>query len=149
MTLKPERLFDFKARFESVVAGSIREDQKSPTLEVDSRLAFADINDRFYRILRQFAPYGPGNLAPLFQSNQLLDRGSKLVGSDKSHLKVSLLEPASGKIMRGIGFGLAEKIKLLQSGKPVSVLYHLEENEFNGYRNLELVVKDIKPDGES
>ena len=144
MTLRPERLTDFKERFENVVAGSIGEDQKSPSLEIDTRLTISEINYKFYRILRQFAPFGPGNLAPLFQSDQLLDQGSKLVGSDKSHLKVSLLEPSSGKTIRGIGFGLADKIKLLKSGEAVSVVYHIEENEFNGYRNLELMVKDIK-----
>ena len=149
MTLKPERLEDFKARFENVVAGSISEDQKIPFLEIDARLAFSEINERFYRILKQFAPHGPGNLAPVFQTDQLKDNGSRIVGRDGTHLKLSLMEPSSGKRINGIAFGMADKLKLLQTEKPISVAYHLTENEFNGRRSLEIMVKDIKLSSEA
>jgi single-stranded-DNA-specific exonuclease len=144
MTLKPERLEDFKAKFESVVSQSILQEQKIPNLEIDAQIVLSDINDRFYRILRQFAPHGPGNLAPVFQTDGLLDDGSKVVGKDRTHLKLSLFEPSSGRKIKGIAFGQADKLELLKSGQPVSVAYHITENEFNAYRSLEMMVKDIK-----
>lgn len=144
MTLKPERLEDFKTRFESVVANSILKDQKIPTLDIDACIAFADINDGFYRILKQFAPHGPGNLAPVLQTDGLIDAGSKKVGKDQSHLKLHLLEPSSGRKYRGIAFGMADKLEMLQSGAPLSLAYHLVVNDFNGFRSLELMGKDLK-----
>ena len=148
MTLKPERLEEFKERFENVVAGSIEHSQKTPGLEIDTSISFKDIDHKLYRILNQFAPHGPGNLAPLFQTDKLVDSGSKIVGADKSHLKLDLVEASSGRRIKGIAFGMADKLELLKSGSRVSVVYHLVENEWNGRRNLELMVKDIKPDSE-
>jgi len=144
MTLKPERLEDFKLRFESVVAGSILKEQKIPNLEIDAQIGLSDIHDRFYRILRQFAPHGPGNLAPVFRTDQLKDAGSRIVGKEGTHLKLHLFEPSSGRSIKGIAFGMAEKLKLLQAGAPVSVAFHLTENVFNGARSLEMMAKDIK-----
>ncbi len=145
MTLKPERLNDFKLRFESVVADSILSDQKIPSLAIDAQLSFSDINQRLYKILKRFAPHGPGNLAPIFQTDNLRDCGSRLVGKDKSHLKLKVMDPSSGKELAGIAFGMSEKLALLQSGEAVSLAYHLVENSFNGFTSLELMVKDIKP----
>lgn len=149
MTLKPERLQDFKSRFEEVVATSILEEQRVPCLEIDAQIGLADISDKFYRILRQLEPHGPGNLAPIFQTDHLKDAGSRVVGKDRTHLKLSLFEPASGRNINGIAFGMADKLVLLESGKPVSVAYYLVENIFNGRRSIEMMVKDIKPSAEA
>lgn len=145
MTLARDNYDSFKKRFEEVVSSTIKEDQLQPEITIDARIEFSDISPKFYRILSQFAPFGPTNLAPTFQTDNLLDTGwSKIVGSDQKHLRLVVKDPQSGMSFTGIGFGLANKIDLLKSGEPFSIAYHIEENEFNGKVSLQLRVKDIK-----
>ncbi len=145
MTLTPEKFGAFKDTFEKVVRESILPEHRKPFIPVDLKLSLDQVSRGFYRILQQFAPFGPGNMNPVFQTDYLQDTGhSRVVGSDGLHLKVVLQEPASGLSIDGIGFGLAGKMSLLMTGKPLSVVYHLDENEFNGQKNLQLRVKDIK-----
>ena len=145
MTLQPENFDRFKIAFEEVVTELILPDQKIPTLLIDATVRFSDIQAKFYNILKQFAPFGPGNLSPVFKTDGLMDTGhSRIVGNDKNHLRLVLQEPSSGICISGIAFGMANKMDLVLSGRPLSVLYHLEENEFNGKKGLQLMVKDLK-----
>lgn len=149
MTLKKERYELFRHRFEEIVKDSIQPEHLIPEIEIDCEVTLAQLTPKFNRILKQFAPFGPQNMTPTFQTNNLVDTGfSKVVGSDQSHLRVVLKDPASGITLTGIGFGMAEKIEIIKSGKPISVAYHLEENEFNGQVSLQMRLKDVKLTGE-
>ena len=148
MTLDIDKLEAFRERFEQVAAAKILPEQRVPALDISAELPFEEITGKFYRILRQFAPFGPGNQDPLFVSHHLQDTGkSRIVGADGSHLKLELHSP-EGTVMEGIAFGLAEKLELLQSGKPVSAVYHLDINEYQGKTSLQLRVKDLKSTAE-
>ncbi len=145
MTLKRENYDAFKQKFEQVVTETILPEQLEPEVSIDASLTLEEANMKFYKILKQFAPFGPLNMAPIFQTDDLIDTGySKVVGADQSHLRVVLKEQASGYTITGIGFGMAKKIDLIKSGKPISVAYHLNENEFNGKVSLQMMIKDIK-----
>lgn len=145
MTLKEEHFELFKSRFEEIVKETIQPDQLVPQINIDAEVSFEDLTPKFYRILKQMAPFGPQNMTPVFQTNHLLDTGySKVVGADQTHLRVVLKDPNSGKKLTGIGFGMAEKIQLVHSGKPLSVAYHLDENEYNGTVSLQMRIQDIK-----
>ncbi len=146
LTVAPEKYEDFKAKFEEVVKNSIKETQKIPEIEIDAKIRFTDIDDKFYRIIKQMAPFGPGNMKPVFITEHVNDNGySKTVGQENKHLRVSLRDLKTGKIMSGIGFGLGDKIDIVRSGKPLSVVYTVEENVWQNRRNLQLNVKDLKP----
>lgn len=145
MTLRKENFESFKQRFEEVVGKSIQPEQLIPEIEIDAEVELAHLDFKFYRILKQLAPFGPQNLAPVFITNHLVESGfSRPVGQDSSHLRLVLKEPKSNITLNGIGFGMADKLPLLQSGKPISVAYHLEENIFNGNRSLQMRIKDLK-----
>lgn len=145
MTLKEENYLAFKNKFEKVVAESIREEHKIPLLEIDSEIRFEDINEKFFRILKQFGPFGPKNMAPIFRTDNLIDTGnSRPVGADKTHLRFEIADPETGIGFTGIGFGLANKIEVLQSKRPFSLAYHLDENHFNGKTSIQLRVLDLK-----
>ena len=144
MTLKKERYEAFRQRFEEVVQRNILPDQLTPEIEIDCTVELSSLNFKFYRVMMQMAPFGPQNMAPTFQTHNLLDAGSKVVGADQTHLRLVLREPKSGVVLTGIAFGMADKISILRAGKPVSVAYHLDENEFNGNVNLQMRVKDVK-----
>lgn len=145
MTLRKDRFEDFKIRFEEVIKARIKPEQLIPEIEIDASLQFHEITPKFYNILKQFAPFGPGNMQPVFRSDNLRDSGfSRAVGQDGTHLKLVLTDPASRIQISGIAFGMADKLSLLQSGQPISVAYHLEENIFNGKSSLQMRVKDIR-----
>ena len=145
LTLKVENIPAFKQRFEKYVAENITEEQLIPQIEVDEEIGLKDINEKFFRILKQFRPFGPGNLKPVFVTKRVFDYGtSKKVGKDQDHLKVELIEEKSGSIKQGIAFSMGEYLDHLQTGNPFDVCYTIEENVYNGRSTLQMMLKDMK-----
>lgn len=147
MTLTHDRLDAFKARFEEVVQATIRPESMYPEILIDAELALADINYTFYNIVQQFAPFGPFNLKPVFLSRKVRDYegNSKIV--KEQHIRFSVHQAGKDN-MQGIAFGLADKMDIVKSGQPFDMIYTLDENEWNGYKSLQLRVLDIAPSGE-
>jgi single-stranded-DNA-specific exonuclease len=149
-SLKPENLENFKHAFEAYVKDNITEDSLVPEIKIDAEIHLNEINNKFYRILRQFAPFGPGNMAPVFITKDVMDTGNaKVVG--KNHLKLEVVHAnISGYPFPAIAFQQAEKIKYIQGqGLTFNICYHLEENEWNGQKNLQLNVVDIHSEPEN
>ena len=146
LTLLPENYASFKKAFETVVSTSIEERLLVPELNVDMTMDLNQITPKFYRILKQFAPFGPGNMRPQFLSRHLKDTGyGKCVGADKTHLKITVTQSDHPTTtIGGIGFGLGAKAPLITSKKPFMAVYTLDENEWNGQTNIQLKLKDIK-----
>lgn len=146
LTMKIENVRAFSERFEEIVTKTVTDRQQTQTIEVDSKLALHEITPRFYRILRQFAPFGPHNLAPVFSTEDVIDAGtSRLVGKNLEHIKLDMMEPdASSGIFPGIAFNLAGKFPVIQSGTPFDICYSIELNEFRGKTNLQLNIRDLK-----
>jgi len=147
LTLKKENIKPFMEKFESYVNNTITEDQLVPRVFIDSELTFSEINEDFFKIIKQFEPFGPDNMAPVFVSRNVFDIGSgHMVGSSGEHLKLDLCQESSGtKIFPAIAFAQANHFEHIKKGKPFDVCYSVEMNEFRGKRNLQLNVKDIKP----
>ena len=117
LTLKEDQYEGFKAKFEAVVANTIDKTLLVPEVSVDAQIHLNDITPKFYRILSQLAPFGPGNMTPVFMSENLKDTGyGKCVGEDGKHLRFTATQDGSGKIV-GIGFGLGDKFNLIQNRK--------------------------------
>ena len=103
-----------------------------------------DITPKLYRVLKQFAPFGPGNMAPTFMTCHLVDTGyGKCVGADKSHLRVVVKQGGFAEFT-GIGFGLGKKDAIACGGKPFKAVYSIDENEWQGNVSLQLRLKDIR-----
>jgi len=144
LSLRPENLEKFSARFESVVRERLLGIELVPVIDVDEPLSLNTINSRFYSVLKQFAPFGPGNMAPLFMTKGVIDAGgSRIVG--KNHLKLSVIHPdIAGGPFSAIAFQQGERYELIEKQIPFNICYHIEENEWNGSVNLQLNIKDIK-----
>jgi len=141
LTLRPENFEAFKMKFEEVVSATIGERSLTPEIEISSELHPKEVTPKFYNILRQFGPFGPENMRPLFITEGVTDTGwSKVVGTE--HLKFSVKKDEA--MLQGVGFGMAEHIAKVKSGAPFDICYALEENEWNGRKRVEMVVKDIK-----
>jgi single-stranded-DNA-specific exonuclease len=146
ITLKPENIAEFKRRFENVVADTITEEQLLPSVEIDAEIAFSDITPKFLRILKQFQPFGPQNMTPVFMTRAVLDTGNmKIVGKYDEHLKLEVYQQNNPELrFSSIGFQLAEHYADLRSGMPFDICYTIEENNFKGRSIIQLYVKDIR-----
>jgi len=145
LSLKPENLDAFMNKFEDYVVSTIEQEMLTPEVEIDARICLKDINKKFFRILKQFAPFGPGNMSPVFESDEVIDTGfARVVG--KNHLKLEVVhQNVRGYPMSAIAFQQSEHLEHIARSKPFKICYHIEENEWNGVVNLQLNVKDIKP----
>jgi len=141
MTLKPDNVEAFCQRFEEVVQQSIHPDLLVPEIVIDIELRFRDITQSFYNILSQMEPFGPENLRPTFVSRGVVNTGYSRVVKEK-HLRFSLRQ--DGVTFTGIGFGMADKMPLLEQNLPVDVVYKIDINEWNGEKSLQLRVVDVK-----
>jgi single-stranded-DNA-specific exonuclease len=144
MTLKEENYQNFKNAFENEVKNTIPPDLLIPEISVDFELDFSDINEKFMRILKQFEPFGPENMTPVFMSKNVVDSGyPKTLGNDAEHLKVFVKQNYSPNF-NGIGFGLGKKIDIVKNNNPFEAVYVVEENEWNGNVSLQLQLRDIR-----
>ena len=141
ITLLPEQVEAFTLKFEETVASTIRPASLFPELIVDAILPFDAIRPSFYNILEQMQPFGPGNTQPVFVSRNVSDNGSRIV--KEQHIRFALRQGAT--FMDGIGFSLATKFPLLQTGNPFDIVYTIEENDWNNQKNLQLKVIDFVP----
>ncbi|MFV0391671.1 MAG: single-stranded-DNA-specific exonuclease RecJ [Paludibacteraceae bacterium] len=145
LTMKVENVNEFSRRFEEYVASNIQEEQTYPQIEIDAVLEFKDITPKFFRVLKQFAPFGPGNMKPIFESKNVYDFGSsRLVGKEQEHLKLELVDASSENVMNGIAFRMYEFNDHLKALNPLDICYTLEENTFNNNTSLQLMIRDIK-----
>jgi single-stranded-DNA-specific exonuclease len=144
LSLKPENLSVFRDRFESAVIQRLAGKELMPEIEIDCFLPLNAIHSRFFNVLKQFAPFGPGNMAPLFRTDGIVDAGgSRVVG--KNHLKLLVVHPEiSGGPFSAIAFQQGDQIVKIEKGIPFNMCYHIEENEWNGSVSIQLNSKDIK-----
>ncbi len=148
VTLKPEKFELFKQSFEETVAKTLDPSLKERSITLDAELGLHEIQPKFFRILKQFAPFGPGNMSPNFVARGVQDTGyAKTVGQDGTHLKGRFCFNDAHAI-DFIGFNLGDKLPLVQSLKKVDIVFSIDENEWNGKITLQLKVKDIKVSGE-
>jgi single-stranded-DNA-specific exonuclease len=143
ITLSESRVDEFIDKFEKVVSATITAEQQIPEIEVDAEIPLSLVKPSFHNILKQFEPFGPANMRPVFLTRGLYDyRGNSSIVKEQ-HLRIAAHQQ-NGSIVEGIGFNLADKYELVRNG-PFDMLYHIEENEHNGNIRLQIRVVDIKP----
>jgi single-stranded-DNA-specific exonuclease len=141
LTLEIEKIDAFREKFEQVVASRITPELLIPEINIDAEIKFKDINQSFFDIISQMEPFGPDNLRPVFIATNVTDTGwSKIVKEE--HIRFSLQQ--DGAVFTGIGFGMADLFYLLEKKSPVDILFTIDENEWNGNRNLQLKMIDIR-----
>lgn len=146
LSMKPENLDAFIDRFEKVAASKITSEMMTPEVEIDLKLTLNEINFKFIRLLKQFAPFGPGNPSPVFQTDGVIDNGNGRLLKNK-HLKLTLghIDYASNPIP-AIGFQLGDHFGYISKGQPFNICYHIEENDWNNKKEIQINIKDIMVD---
>ncbi len=144
LTLKEENYEAFKQAFEDEVSKTIDKTLLVPEIKVDMQISLPQVNDKLWRIIRQFAPFGPSNMTPIFMSENLKDTGyGKCVGEDDKHLRITATQTGQEKLV-GIGFGLGDKYDLITNKKRFKAVYSIDENHWQGHVSLQLKLRDIK-----
>ncbi len=143
LSMHIDALPEFQERFEAYVAAHIQEHQLQPTLQIEAELQLGDITSQFYNVLRHLEPFGPGNPRPLFVSRRLINhRDTRAVGKEREHLRLDVTDRMNA--ITGIAFGRADMAEYIQNGNAVDICYELNENTFNHYTTIQMMVQDIK-----
>lgn len=144
LTLLEEQYPLFREKFEQVVANTIDPELLTPEISIDAVINLADITPKFFRLIKQFEPFGPGNMTPVFMTRNLKDTGfGKPIGGDQTHLRLFVRQGES-EGFGAIGFGLASKMDLACGGAAFEAAYSIDENVWNGQASLQLRLRDIR-----
>jgi len=147
LTLKEENMDAFIECFEKVVCEQIEPDSEIQRIVADSEILLDDIKPRFYKVLEQFEPFGPGNMTPVFVTRQVADTGyAQCVGADCEHLKLYLTDPQTGGSYSAIAFRQSQHFEMIKNKKPFDICYNLEENNYKGKSSIQLKIRDILTD---
>ncbi|MFA6677342.1 MAG: single-stranded-DNA-specific exonuclease RecJ [Bacteroidales bacterium] len=151
LTLKRENLEAFTKKFEIEVASKITNKILTPIIHIDAELNFKQITPKFFRILKQFQPFGPGNVSPVFVTKNVYDNGNgRIVGAKGEHIKLELIqEDEPYRCISAIAFKLSEYFDHIRQGNPIDICYTIAENYYRGIANIQLRIIDIRPGKDS
>ena len=146
LTLKEEDLAEFASRMDNFIAGKITTDMLTPIVDVDAKLDFSQITPKFFRILKQFQPFGPGNNNPIFVTENVYDSGSgRKVGANGAHMKLDLIQESQPyHQIPAIAFNMADYYDYIKEGNPFDVCYAIVENYYRGNSSIQLRLRDMR-----
>ena len=143
MQMPLENVGPFRERFETIVEQTIQLELETPTIDIAAKINFNQITPAFWSILRQFEPFGPYNLSPVFMAEQVRDTGqSRLL--ENNHARLSLQQHPGGPILNGVAFGLGDQFMAVKDG-PFDLVFTLREDSWRGERRLDLMVRGMRP----
>lgn len=146
LTLKEENLEEFSRRVDAFIAGKITAEMLTPVVEIDAKLDFSQISPKFFRILKQFQPFGPGNNNPIFVTEDVYDAGGgRKVGAGGIHMKLDLIQESQPyHQIAAIAFNMSDYYEYIKAGNPFDVCYSIVENYYRGNSTIQLRVKDVR-----
>ncbi len=146
LTIKTEKLSEFIERFEQIVSESLSQKDLKPKIYIDAHLELSQITPKFFRILKQFEPFGPDNMPPVFITKDVIDYGiSRTVGKEKQHLRLTVTcFDNITHVKNGIAFSMGHFYEEIKKGNPFDICYNLQENNYSGRKEIQLQIKDIK-----
>lgn len=145
LTLKWDKVREFRERFQKYVEEHIAPEQTEALLHIDAKIDFKDITKHLYSDLKRFAPFGPGNQKPIFCTTKVYDYGtSKVVGREQEHIKLELVDSKSSNVVNGIAFGQSAAARYIKSKRSFDIVYTIEDNIFKK-NQVQLQIEDIRP----
>ncbi|MBS7312022.1 MAG: single-stranded-DNA-specific exonuclease RecJ [Bacteroidales bacterium] len=146
LTLREENLPEFVRRIDKYVGEHSSDEMATPIVDVDSEINFSQITPKFFRILKQFQPFGPGNSAPVFLTKNVYDDGNgRKVGPGGQHLKLELIQESQPyHQISAIAFNMASLFEHIRNGNPIDICYSVVENYYRGNSTIQLRIKDMR-----
>ncbi|WP_336516893.1 single-stranded-DNA-specific exonuclease RecJ [Pollutibacter soli] len=140
LTMNPALLQSFSLKFDEIVRRTVPEDLFTPEIVIDAAVEFKNLTPQFFRILNQMEPFGPENMNPVFVARNVINKGSRIL--KEKHIRFELGQ--GNYKFNGIGFNMASRFPIVESGMPLDIVFCLEENEFRDIKSLQLKVSDVK-----
>lgn len=146
--MKKEKLNQVKKIFNQMAEAQLKDEDLIPHLDIDAELSLEEISWQNYDQIQRFAPFGRANSEPRFLAEDLEVGHLRIVGNNGRHLKMELIifdaGSESAKNFKAIGFGLGEWERKLKKGDLIDVVFEFIVDEWNGRRDLQLKVIDLK-----
>ena len=145
LTLRESNIQEFAQRINSFISGKITTEMLTPVITLDAKLDFAQITPKFFRLLKQFQPFGPGNNNPLFLTENVYDGGNgRKVGAGGVHIKLDLIQESQPyHQIPAIAFNMSEFYDYIKAGNPFDACYSIVENYYRGNSTIQLRIKDL------
>ena len=144
LSMKLDKLEEFRSRFEEYVHKNINSEQTRPNLDIHAIIGFKDITPKLRAELKHMRPYGPNNPKPLFCTQQVYDYGtSKVVGRQQDHIRLELVDSKSNYVMNGIAFGQSSEARYIKTKHSFDIVYSVEEN-LRKHGEIQLQIEDIR-----
>lgn len=142
-SLETANISRFKEKISALVASDLSQMDLSKKLLIETELDLAQVDEGLHKKIDMFAPYGEGNDRPNFLSKGLAVVDMMKLGNSGQHLKLRL-KTGESRVWSALAFNRAKEWADLNYGDTVDVVYYLEMNEFNGRRDLEMRIVDLK-----
>jgi single-stranded-DNA-specific exonuclease len=150
LTIRKENVPEFQRRFDAAIGRRVTDDLLTPTREYDADMCLSQLDDRFWAVLKQFAPHGPQNLTPVFRAQNLRVTGTPTtVGREGAHLKMTVRAASGlGEPRDVIAFRMGKKLPIVErsvrEGVPLDLLFSVDENVYRGRRSIQLKARDVR-----
>lgn len=154
MSLSEDDVEAFRDRFDAAVGERVTAELLTPRIKVDATVdlsTIGSVEERFWAVLQQFGPFGPGNAKPVFHARDLAVVGTpRTVGNGDAHLKFQVRQAdcPDDRPFDVIGFGMGDKLSIVkesrEEGASLELLFSLEDNTWNGRTTLQLKARDLR-----
>jgi single-stranded-DNA-specific exonuclease len=124
-------------------AQNLKPEDIEPILHVDAQIELDAINWELFDAIQQLRPFGQANAVPVFATHGVRVSSFSTVGKDGGHLKLRL-QSQTGKLIEAIGFRFGEWASKLTMGIQIDVAYEVQVNEWNGNRQLQIRIVDLR-----
>lgn len=141
-TVQTDKISLLQAKLEKLVEDVIKEEHLLRTLRIDCEIDLSAITNSFYQVLSRFEPFGMTNPQPVFVSKNITIEDMRLVGKDRTHVKLRLVSPQAS--FDAIAFGMGTRSDELKIGNTIDIVYTIDKDTWNGNNKLQLKVKDFK-----
>lgn len=144
LTIKTSNIESFRKKINNCSRGQFDDAILTPTIQLDAAIKVPYITLETVNDINKLQPFGVDNPVPSFAV-----RGIKIhkisVMSEGKHLRMTLLK--DGKYLDSVGFGMGEYYNHLEEGDIIDVAFALDINDYKGFQNVQLILKDIKKSG--
>lgn len=142
-SLEENNLEKFRDKITAIANRKLKDAGLQPQIKIEAEVGLEEINEDFLGLIDEFSPFGQNNERPKFLSRAVQVVDVVNMGMEGQHIKLKLKKNNS-RIINAIGFSQAEKWKDLKIGDIIDIVYYPEINEFNGRREAQIKIIDIK-----
>jgi len=139
LTISPEKFEDFKKGILKLGEKQLKKQDLVSKLRIDAQVELNDIDWPLYEELVKFEPFGRDNWQPNLLLKNVYLKEKQMVGKTGQHCRLVIDQ---GKKM--IYFRANHKMEGIEIGDKLDIVFHLEVNEWNSSRELQMKVIDLK-----